>query len=163
MLADLRAWFFSSIEPLAAGRPGAWRSGDLLARVTADIGTLEEAFAGVALPPIAAAAAVAFGCVLLGLIQPLAGWVLLAFAVVAGLPCRRSSGSPRRTQARARIARARLATTFSLDAVRGVADLAAFDRDEAHRARLLRTADALDAATARLATIRAAASGGARC
>ena len=51
---------------------------------------------------------------------------------------------------------------YALDAVRGVADLAAFDQDEAHRARLLRTSGAMDGATARLATIRAAASGGGR-
>ena len=161
VLADLRAWFFRSIEPLAPAGLRAWRSGDLLARVTADIGTLEEAFAGVAMPPIAAAAAVAFGCVLLGWIQPLAGWVLLAFAVAAGLLLPSAVRLGSRSRARERIATRSLATAYALDAVRGVADLAAFDQDEAHRRRLLRTADELDGATAALSTIRAAASGGA--
>ncbi|HEY4190786.1 MAG TPA: hypothetical protein VGM28_10210, partial [Candidatus Limnocylindrales bacterium] len=48
VLADLRSWFFASIEPLAPARLRSVRSGDLLARITADVGTLEEAFAGVA-------------------------------------------------------------------------------------------------------------------
>ncbi len=161
VLADLRSWFFRSIEPLAPAGLRTWRSGDLLARITADVGTLEEAFAGVAVPPIAAVAAVTFGCVLLGWIEPLAGWVLLAFAVAAGLALPAIVRVASRPRARERIATRALATTFALDGVRGVADLAAFDRDEAHRARLLRTADALDGATARLATIRAGASGGA--
>ena len=161
VLADLRSWFFRSIEPLAPAGLRPWRSGDLLARITADIGTLEEAFAGVALPPIAAAAAIAFGCVLLGWIQPLAGWALLAFAVAAGLALPSIVRLASRSTARERIATRSMATVQALDAVRGVADLAAFDRDKAHLARLLRTADELDGATARLATIRAAASGSA--
>ena len=80
VLADLRSWFFASIEPLAPARLRAIRSGDLLARITADVGTLEEAFAGVAVPPVAAAAALAFGAVLLGAIAPAAGLLLLGFA-----------------------------------------------------------------------------------
>ena len=81
------------------GRPGRPAGGDLLARITADVGTLEEAFAGVAVPPIAAAGAVAFGCVLLGWIDPIAGWIL------SGVRGRRGS---RRARARpGRLARSR--------------------------------------------------------
>ena len=162
VLADLRSWFFRSIEPLApAGLP------DLAERRPArpDHRRHRHARGGVrrrGVPPIAAAAAVTFGCVLLGWIEPIAGWVLLAFAVAAGLvlPVDRALAS--RARARERIATRALATAFALDGVRGVADLAAFDRDEAHRARLLRTADALDGATSRLATIRAAPRAGPR-
>ena len=80
VLADLRSWFFASIEPLAPARLRAVRSGDLLARITADVGTLEEAFAGVAVPPVAAVAALAFAALLLGAIDRTAGVLLLVFA-----------------------------------------------------------------------------------
>ena len=159
VLADLRAWFFASIEPLAPARLRAIRSGDLLARITADVGTLEEAFAGVAVPPVAAAAALAFGAVLLGAIAPAAGLLLLGFALVAGLVVPSVVRVVSRGPAQGRIADRSLATALALDGVRGVADLAALDREGAHRAAFLRASDAMDGASARLAMIRAGATG----
>jgi thiol reductant ABC exporter CydC subunit len=161
VLADLRASFFASIEPLAPAGLRSARGGDLLARITADVGTLEEAFAGVAVPPIAAAGAVAFGCVLLGWIDPVAGWILLAFGVAAGLVVPGLVRVASRAPARERIAARALTTALALDAVRGVGDLAALDRDRSHRSRLLDAAGAMDGATARLTTVRAIAAGGA--
>jgi ATP-binding cassette subfamily C protein CydC len=66
---------------------------------------------------------------------------------------RRLSSGP----ARERIAHRSLATALALDGVRGMADLAALDRDASHRAELLRVAAAMDASTARLTAIRAGA------
>ena len=123
VLADLRSWFFASIEPLAPARLRAVRSGDLLARITADVGTLEEAFAGVAVPPVAAAAALAFGAVLLGAIASAAGLLLLGFALFAGLAVPSVVRRLSRRPAQARIADRSLATALALDGVRGVADL----------------------------------------
>ncbi len=104
VLADLRSWFFRSIEPLAPAGLRDRRSGDLLSRITADVTTLEEVFAGVAVPPIAAAAAIAFGCLLLGAIDPLAGAILLAFALGAGLLVPALVRSASRGRSRTRIA-----------------------------------------------------------
>ena len=157
VLADLRASFFAAIEPLAPAGLRSARGGDLLARITADVGTLEEAFAGVAVPPIAAAGAVAFGSVLLGWIDPIAGWILLAFAVAAGLAVPGLVRVASRDPARERITARALTTALALDAVRGVGDLAALDRDQAHRSRLLAAASAMDGATARLTAVRALA------
>jgi ATP-binding cassette subfamily C protein CydC len=70
---------------------------------------------------------------------------------------RRGSRGP----ARERIEHRSLATALALDGVRGVADLAALDRDGAHRAALLEASTAMDVATARLTTIRAVATGAA--
>ena len=156
VLADLRSWFFASIEPLAPARLRPVRSGDLLARIGADVGTLEEAFAGVAVPPVAAAAALGLAAVLLGAIDPWAGAILVAFALVAGLVVPSAVRAVSRGPARARIAQRSLATALALDGVRGVADLAALDRDAGHRAELLRVASTMDGATARLTAIRAA-------
>ena len=42
ILADLRVWFFAAIEPLAPAGLTDRRRGDLLARIVADVGTLED-------------------------------------------------------------------------------------------------------------------------
>src|SRR5690242_8855749 len=42
ILTRLRVWFYASIEPLAPARLQQYRSGDLLARIMADIETLES-------------------------------------------------------------------------------------------------------------------------
>jgi ATP-binding cassette, subfamily C, bacterial CydC len=42
VLADLRVWFFSAIEPLAPAGLATHRRGDLLGRIVADIDTLED-------------------------------------------------------------------------------------------------------------------------
>jgi thiol reductant ABC exporter CydC subunit len=154
VLADLRAWAYRSIEPLAPAGLRSWRSGDLLARFVADVGTLEEAFAGVVVPPVAALGAVAFGCLLLAAIAPATGVVLLAAALLAGvggpLLVRRVSRGP----ARARIDRRAATTAQAIDQVAGVADLAALDRGVTHRAALLATAASMDRAGIRLADVR---------
>ena len=51
ILADLRVWFFAAIEPLAPARLADRRSGDLLARIVADIETLEDFYVRVVVPP----------------------------------------------------------------------------------------------------------------
>jgi thiol reductant ABC exporter CydC subunit len=154
VLADLRAWAYRSIEPLAPAGLRSWRSGDLLARFVADVGTLEEAFAGVLVPPVAALGAVAFGCLLLAAIAPATGVVLLAAALLAGvggpLLVRRVSRGP----ARARIDQRAATTAQAIDQVAGVADLAALDRGVTHRAALLATAASMDRAGIRLADVR---------
>jgi ABC-type multidrug transport system fused ATPase/permease subunit len=64
-----------------------------------------------------------------------------------------------RPPARDRVLRRSITTAYALDAVRGVADLAALDREATHRAQLLGSAATMDRATARLTTIRAVAAG----
>jgi thiol reductant ABC exporter CydC subunit len=55
LLARLRVWLYSSLEPLAPAWLADYRSGDLLSRAVADIETLEHFFGRVLAPPIVAA------------------------------------------------------------------------------------------------------------
>ncbi len=96
---------------------------------------------------------------LLGAIDARAGLLLLAFALAAGLLVPMVVRTASRGWARERIAARALATAYALDGVRGVADLSALDRESSHRAMLLQASAAMDAATARLTTIRAVAGG----
>ena len=86
ILADLRVWFFASIEPLAPARLTDRRRGDLLARIVADIETLED----VPRPDRRAAASsrplvTAFATLLLGAFDPVLGLALVVFLVVTGV------------------------------------------------------------------------------
>jgi ATP-binding cassette, subfamily C, bacterial CydCD len=55
LLARLRVWFYQAIEPLAPARLMAYRSGDLLARIVADIETLQHFYVRSLAPPLVAA------------------------------------------------------------------------------------------------------------
>ena len=55
ILAGLRVWFFAAVEPLAPAGLRAHRSGDLLARIGADVETLDSFFVRGIAPPLTAA------------------------------------------------------------------------------------------------------------
>src|SRR2546423_15620518 len=44
LLAEVRTWFYSRLEPLAPARLLEYRSGDVLARITKDVEVLENVF-----------------------------------------------------------------------------------------------------------------------
>ena len=54
LLARLRTWFYTAIEPLAPARLSEHRSGDLLARSVADVETLQDFYLRVIAPPVIA-------------------------------------------------------------------------------------------------------------
>jgi len=154
ILADLRVWFFAAIEPLAPARLATHRSGDLLARISADVDTLEDFAIRVVVPPIVAALAAAFACLLLAAFDPLLGVVLLAFLGLAGvvlpLLARRLS-----SEASAElVARRGVVSALAVDQVEGLADLAALDQADAHRSKLLAEGAGLDRLAERLAATR---------
>ena len=157
ILADLRVWFFASIEPLAPARLAGRRSGDLLARIVADIETLEDFYVRIIVPPAVAALVTAFAALLLGLFDPTLGLALVAFLGLTGviLPLV-SQGLSRQPAATLIATRAEL-SAMVVDEVRGIADLIALDQAAAHRERVLALGAALDRATERLALVRAGA------
>jgi len=156
ILTDLRVWFYRSVEPLAPARLAGHRSGDLLARIVSDVGTLEDFYVRVLLPPIVAALVTVFASLLLGAFDPLLGAVLFAFLALTGviLPfaSRRMSRGPSVDLV---AARARLQASV-VDEIQGIADLIVLDRAAVHRADTLALGRGLDRAQARLANVRAA-------
>jgi ATP-binding cassette subfamily C protein CydC len=158
ILADLRVWFFASIEPLAPARLATRRSGDLLARIVADIETLEDFYVRVVVPPVGAGLVTVFAGLVLGLLDVTLGLALVAFLVVSGivLPvlARRLSRAPAATFI---ATRGEYGATL-VDEINGIADLVALDRAAGHRERLLALGAGLDAAGDRLAMVRSASS-----
>ena len=154
ILADLRVWFYASIEPLAPARLTTRRSGDLLATIVADVETLEDFYVRVVVPPLAAALATAFACLLLGAFDVRLGLILLAFLVLTGVVLPSLTLRLARVPATASVGRRADLNAMVVDEIQGVAELAAFDQAEAHRASVLTLGDDVDAIAERLAVIR---------
>ena len=158
ILADLRVWFFASIEPLAPAVLADRRSGDLLARIVADIETLEDFYVRVIAPPLVAILATVFAGLLLGAFDPILSVTLVGFLVLAGVGLPLIAGRSSRRPAQAVVAgRAELGAML-VDEVQGMADLIALDRAADHRSRVLAIGAELDRAGDRLALVRSGTS-----
>jgi ATP-binding cassette subfamily C protein CydC len=78
LLAELRVWFYRKLEPLAPAGLEAYRSGDLLSRIRADVDTLDNVYLRLLVPAaVALLATVVFTAVLL--------WYRPVLALVEGL------------------------------------------------------------------------------
>ena len=154
ILADVRVWFYAAIEPLAPARLTTRRSGDLLARIVADVETLEDFYIRVILPPIVAVLVTTFACVLLGVFNVTLGVVLLGFLVLVGvvLPLL-TRWLSREVSERAVRTRGELSAAI-VDEVNGLADLIALDRADSHRATVLAIGADLDRTRERQALFR---------
>ena len=84
LLARLRVWFYERLEPLSLVQRQAFRSGDLMDRVVADIDELQNFYLRLVTPPLVAL--VVTGGVGLGfaLLDGQTAAVLVAFMLVAG-------------------------------------------------------------------------------
>jgi ATP-binding cassette subfamily C protein CydC len=161
VLARLRVWFYAAIEPLAPARLmlASLRSGDLLARIVADIETLQNLYVRVIAPPVVAALVGMLMCVFLFAFDRT---LALAFAIVfvvtgAGVPLVTrllSRASGRRLVA----ARAELNAAL-VDGIQGAAELVAFGQEAAWLERIKLPADDLTRAQARMASIGGLQSG----
>jgi ATP-binding cassette subfamily C protein CydC len=158
ILAELRAWFFAAIEPLAPARL-EHRTGDLLSRAIADVDTLEDFYVRAALPPIVAAGVTAFATILLGVLEPVLGLVLLAFLLLAGwvLPVA-SRRLTREAAARSVAVRAEVEAAL-FDHVEGSAEVAVYDQAGRSTERQMTLAEGLDQARERVALVRGIGTG----
>lgn len=152
MLSDLRVHVFSRLIPLVPLRNVPARTGDLVARLTADIEALDLVVLQALLPVGAAlAAATALGIVL-GLVLPDAAWIgvggFLAVSLALPFAIARFADAP----GAAIVARSAELRATALDGVDGHADIVALGIGEAAAARFAETSSELR--QARLAQAR---------
>jgi ATP-binding cassette subfamily C protein CydC len=159
ILTHLRVWFYKAIAPLAPARLQGYRSGDLLARIVADLETLENFYVRVIVPPLSAALVVALGGFLLGSFDWRLGLALVCFLLVTGvvLPLAVQWVS-RRPAAESVNARAELNTVL-VDEILGMADLLSSGQESIYQERVLLLSDSLNHQQERLATVRGIAHG----
>jgi ATP-binding cassette, subfamily C, bacterial CydCD len=153
VLARLRVWFYAALEPLAPARLMQYRSGDLLSRIVADIGTLENFYIRAVAPPLVALLVAGLMWIFLGSYDPRLAWAVIAMMLLAGV------GVPLLSQILSRQPGSRVVTVRAglnavlVDGIQGIADLVAF-RAEAAQVRQVRAfSDELGRDQARLAGI----------
>jgi thiol reductant ABC exporter CydC subunit len=154
LLARLRVRFYQAVEPLAPAGLLAHRSGDLLARVVADVETLEQFYIRAVAPPAVGLLAGGLACLMLGLFNTWLGLALLAALGLAalGLPLLTLRLS-RRPGAALIEARAELSAAL-VDGVQGMADLLAFGQAARRQEEIDRLGARLARAQERQAAIR---------
>ncbi|SFR01372.1 thiol reductant ABC exporter subunit CydC [Desulfoscipio geothermicus] len=128
VLSRIRVWFYTALEPLVPARLMEYRSGELVSRIMADVGTLEQFYLQVLAPPLVAL------LVLLGVFAFLAWFGLslalallfffLATAVAVPLGVRALSRGTGRQMVETRSA----LNTQMVDTVQGMTEIAAFNR-----------------------------------
>lgn len=136
ILARLRVDFYRAIEPLAPARLSRFRTGDLLARVVADVETLQEVYLRVVAPPVVAVVIMA------GTVAVFAGFnLVMALALLAfmaftagGLPALIQRAS--QNAGRALIAARAELNAALVDGIQGVAEIVAYGYATQHTRRL---------------------------
>ncbi|GAB4573181.1 MAG: thiol reductant ABC exporter subunit CydC [Anaerolineae bacterium] len=141
VLARLRVWFYAALEPLAPARLMQMQSGDLLSRIMADVGTLEEFYVRVLAPPLVAAAVLGGMLIFMGSVYPPLAVIVLGGMMALGLGAPLLTRWLGREPGRAAVHTRAALDAAAVDAVQGMAEIVAFGAQSTHLARL----DALSA------------------
>jgi len=153
LLARLRVWAYNAIEPLAPSQLQAFRSGDTLTRMVADVETLQHLYVRVIAPPVVALLTSA------GLFVFLAAFDLRVAVVAVGALLLCGLGIPlvsrwlaHEPERQAVALRAEL-TAATVDTTQGMAELLAFGQEERQQERLAALTTALTRAQRRVARV----------
>ncbi|NLX11548.1 MAG: thiol reductant ABC exporter subunit CydC [Chloroflexi bacterium] len=126
LLARLRVWFYTALEPLAPARLMQYRSGDLLSRVVADIETLENFYLRVIAPPAIALAVGGVMWFFMAAFDRRLALVLAAFWLLAGLAVPVLTTWLSRRLGPGLIGLRAALNVALVDGIQGLADLAAY-------------------------------------
>lgn len=154
-LSGLRAWLFRRLIPLAPARLSALRSGELFARLRADIDALEHFYLAVLVPAAVALLSLVLVLVLAFFVLPGAALVLLIGALLAGVLLPAWAHRRAALDAAQAVRDAAALRGLLLDALRGHAELLAWGGVAAHAARIDALAARLDARRARIEVLQA--------
>ncbi|MBA2535183.1 MAG: thiol reductant ABC exporter subunit CydC [Rubrobacter sp.] len=130
LLADIRTWFYTRLEPLAPARLQRYRTGDLLARIVQDVEELQNVYLRIVAPVAVACVTTLLTFVLLYSFGPPLAFVALGFLVAAAI------GVPLLVRSLARglgLRQLELRGELNariVDGIQGAQDLIAFGREE---------------------------------
>ena len=137
-LGQVRARFYRSLEPLAPGEVSGYRSGDLLARMVGDVDALQGLYLRGLAPPLVALVA-ASACVgVATAVLPLAGLVLAAGLLTAGVAVPALAAVQGRHAGRRQAAARGELTAELVELQRGAPELVVYGREEDALARVHR-------------------------
>ena len=155
VLVRIRAAFYAAVEPLAPAALTRYRSGDLLARVMADVQTLEGFYIRALLPPFAGTFAIAAVFLVLAVFALAPAALVVTLLVIAGVVLPLANRRRERLPSQQLVQSRGDMQASLVDQVSGSADLLVFDSGGRHRSRLEALGSDLDDAQARLASARA--------
>ena len=143
VLGRLRLWLYDEIEPRSPAGLRRWHSGDLLARATADVDSLQGLFVRSVSPVVVAVVTSLFAVTAVSVILPSAGLVLAGCVAGAiGLGSIMAWVRQRRSGAEESRLRGELAAAV-VELLHGAPDLLAFGADELYLDRALHADEAL--------------------
>lgn len=149
-LAGLRSWLFRRLIPLAPARLSALRSGELFARLRADVDALEHAYLALLVPAATALFSLLGVLALSSALLPSSALVLLLGAVLAGVVLPAWAHRHAAVDGARAVQEAALLRGLMLDALRGHAELLAWGGVETQAERIAALAARLDARRARI-------------
>ncbi len=126
VLGGVRTGFYERIEPLAPAQLSAYRAGDLLSRMVADVDSLQNLYLRALQPPVVAVLAGALSVSAAAAVLPAAGLVLAAGLLVGGLAVPAVSGWVGVRAGRRQAADRGALTAELVDAMRAAPELVAF-------------------------------------
>ncbi len=154
LLARLRVWAYSRIEPQAPAHLLTHRSGDMLARLVADIEELQNFYLRVVSPMVVALVISLFTFGIFSIFSIGLAWVALAFLAAAGLGVPLLAASLSRGLGKQQVkARAELNTQV-VDGLQGIQDVLAFGRSHAQVESVAACDRTLGQVQRRMATIK---------
>ena len=136
VLGSIRLWFYRRIEPLAPARLAGFRSGDLLARIRADIDTLDDYYVRGVVPAIVALLAGACILPFLSRYDPALAWIDGLGLVAAGLAAPLALACLAARPGRESVARSAELRASIVEEIEGMAELVVLGA-AAPRARLM--------------------------
>ncbi|MAJ65134.1 MAG: thiol reductant ABC exporter subunit CydC [Alphaproteobacteria bacterium] len=152
-LTDLRIWLFGKLIPLAPGRLGDLRIGDVLTRLTSDIDQLDAIYLRLLVPSfIALIIALLLGGII-AVFEPVIAVTALALLALAGIAVPMLSNRLGRPIGEALVdQRASLRGDVS-DTIDGLAELLVYGADERMQAQIMTAQDQLGQQQKRMSTI----------
>jgi len=153
LLAHLRIWVYSRIEPQAPAHLLAHRSGDMLARLVGDIEELQNVYLRVVSPMAVALVISLFTFGIFSVFSIGMAWVAIAFLAAAGLGVPLLAASLSRGLGKQLVtARADLNTQV-VDGLQGIQDVLAFGRSQTRLESVVACDRSLSRTQRRMATI----------
>ncbi|GCE26741.1 thiol reductant ABC exporter subunit CydC [Dictyobacter alpinus] len=138
LLANLRVWFYSALEPLIParlmvqkdGQQYELRSGDLLRRAVSDIDILQNFYIRVLAPPLVALIIGVLMWIFFGAFGATFGLIFIAFYLVSGVGIPWLAHRLGRRVGREMVSTQAELESQMVDSVQGIADLIAFGQQE---------------------------------
>lgn len=159
VLAKLRVDFYRAIEPLAPARLSKFQTGDLLGRVVADVGSLQEIYLRAIAPPVVALVTAVAVIVLFAAFNWLTAFTMLVFLLITGIALPLYAERQSRSVGHALIDNRAALNTALIDNIQGIADILAYGLEDERTSTLETLSDTTAALQQRLNLVESVSSG----